>query len=91
MSGRPIMSLHEPPSPQIKDWLARIEDADSAEIDAVIREARGAGLLDALIDAQRVERENTEALIKLLRPVMQGHPDMTMAEAFQKLGYLKPN
>ena len=92
------------PGPRIAAWMTRLDACDpkSPAAKAIYTEALDAGygreLVAALEESAaadrreaaglRAEIEGTQELLDAVRPVMQGHPDMTVGEALQKLGHL---
>jgi hypothetical protein len=102
----PVLPLHTESDSRVAAWILRLNKCEpgTEAARAVYSEARVAGLVDELYaaltrradaeqreaDALRAEIESTENLLQAVRPVMEGRPDMTIGEALQKLGYLRP-
>lgn len=95
-----------PPGLRVAAWVQRLGACDpkSPAVRKIYNEAVDAGLGRELVaaleesaaadqreaDALRAERENWQNLIDVVSPLMEGHPEMTIGEALQQAGYLRP-
>ncbi len=90
------------PDPRVAAWMRRLNACEpkSPEARAIYGEALDAGLGRELVTALeesaatdrheaaglRAEIDGTQKLLDVVRPAMEGHPEMTVGEALQKLG-----